>query len=420
MLEHHELSELGEALPSEATPRVVFDYLAGEVFERFEASAQRLLLQLACLPRVTIDIARELSGDEGAGRVLFNLAHNDYFVRELVGPDGRVFLFHPLLKEFLLQRAARDLPAATSLVARRRAARLLRDSGQVEDAVTLLIDCRDWGDVAAIVAEQADDLLAQGRHCDARCLARGPAAAVQRRRYPAAGPRRRASPFEPPGCTAQARRGVRGLRPGRGSGGQGRLLRRHHRHPARRARRLAALDRWLAEYDRCRPSLPESGTLPLPVLAARLWRDPAHSDVAQMRPMRRDIDGGGGEILRAAAALLVGEFARAEAIEKGIEAASGERRLALAVTGALRRLMQGDPAAALETAQAGLELGIAEAIHGHDVALHLLCGAAALAQDDAESTRRELAGLDDLPMRARRPCPGPRASGRTRRGGRQR
>ena len=109
-------------MPGETTPKAVFDYLAGEIFERFDRSTQQLLLKLACLPRVTIDIALALSGDETAGRVLFNLAHNDYFVREIVGPDGRVFLFHPLLREFLLRRAARDLPHAVGVAALRRAA----------------------------------------------------------------------------------------------------------------------------------------------------------------------------------------------------------------------------------------------------------------------------------------------------------
>ena len=96
MIEHHKLAESLAQLPIDTTPRVVFDYLAGEIFERFDEATQRLLLQIACMPRVTLEVAVGLTGEAAAGRILFNLAHNDYFVRELVGPDGRIFVLHPL------------------------------------------------------------------------------------------------------------------------------------------------------------------------------------------------------------------------------------------------------------------------------------------------------------------------------------
>ncbi|MGZ5240279.1 MAG: hypothetical protein ACXWCN_09175, partial [Caldimonas sp.] len=397
MLEHHQLADPADPLPADATPRVVFDYLAGEIFERFEASAQRLLLQLACLPRVTIEIARDLSGDENAGGVLFNLAHNDYFVRELIGPEGRVFVLHPLLKEFLLHRAARDLPPASALEARRRAAKLLRESGQLEDALALLVDCREWADVAALVAEQAEGLLGQGRHAvlaawldllppqfaadPALLLVHGAALAHS---SPRAARRKFEAAFDALAQAADAPAMARCC-----VGIIDTLVRERDD--------LVPIDRWLAEFDRCRAL--SSDPTPLPVLVGRLWRDPAHADVARMAPMRSAADAAGREIVRATAALLDGDFVRAAAIEVGVETAAGEPRLALAAAVSLRHLLQGDPATALATARAGLAGGVAEAIHGHDVALHLLATAASLGLDDIDAARSELASVAALPLR---------------------
>ena len=48
--------------------------------------------------------------------------------------------------------------------ASKRAAALLQKAGQTEDAVALLIEAGDWGDVARIAAHEADELLAHGRN----------------------------------------------------------------------------------------------------------------------------------------------------------------------------------------------------------------------------------------------------------------
>ena len=71
------------------------------------------------------------------------------------------------------------------------APRLLRESGQPEEALALLVECKDWSEVAAIAAEQADTLLEQAvtQHwrpgwncCRRRCSANPPRCCVPRRR----------------------------------------------------------------------------------------------------------------------------------------------------------------------------------------------------------------------------------------------
>ena len=400
MVEHYKLAEAQAQLPSEATSKVVFDYLAGEIFERFEPPTQRLLLQLACLPRITIDIARALSGDEAAARVLFNLAHNDYFVRELVGPEGRVFVFHPLLREFLLFRAARDLPNAIGAETLRRAALLLRESGQHEDALALFAERQDWVEVAAVAREQADALLAQGRHAtlaawlevlpaellggDAELL-RACAASLA---Y--VSPRAARRRFEEAFDLFKRSDDKRGM---------ARCCLGIFDTVLREFDDLGALDRWLGEFDRCRDAADGADAASPTAMVARMWREPGHPSVAQMSAA----PGRAGEpalsLARSAAALLGGEFVHSSAIAKGLDGASGPIALARAVLDALRALLDGDHAAALAAARAGLAVGAAEAAHGHDAWLHLLCAAAALGGGDAETARVELELVAALPLR---------------------
>ena len=97
MLEHAKLSGQLAEFPDDAAPRAIFDYLA-EIFARFERETQQFLLRIACLPRMSAAVAEGLSGDPKAGRLLLNLALNDYFVSEVAAEEGRVFQLHPLLR----------------------------------------------------------------------------------------------------------------------------------------------------------------------------------------------------------------------------------------------------------------------------------------------------------------------------------
>jgi len=68
MLEHAKVSGRMAELPGDATPKVIFDYLAGEIFDRFEPKTQTFLLRIACLPRMSAEVAEALTGEERAGR----------------------------------------------------------------------------------------------------------------------------------------------------------------------------------------------------------------------------------------------------------------------------------------------------------------------------------------------------------------
>src|SRR5262249_13590924 len=156
MLEHSKFSGRIAEVPVGAAPQVLFDYLAGEIFDRFESATRDFLLRIACVPRMSAAVAATLSGNPNAERLLVNLARNDYFVREVSSEAGRVYQLHPLLREFLRHRAGHALPEASSAAWLRRAAALLQDARQIEDSVTLLVEAGDWAEVARIALEEMD------------------------------------------------------------------------------------------------------------------------------------------------------------------------------------------------------------------------------------------------------------------------
>jgi len=163
LLEHSKFSGRIAELPSDSPPQVVFDYLGGEIFDRFDRGTREFLMRIACLPRMTAAVAAALANEPRAERLLVNFAQNDYFVRESASAAGRVYQLHPLFRAFLRKRAAETLSEAGGRASLQRAAGLLHEAGHTEDAVTLLVEAADWEAIADIVVAESDGMLAQGR-----------------------------------------------------------------------------------------------------------------------------------------------------------------------------------------------------------------------------------------------------------------
>jgi DNA-binding SARP family transcriptional activator len=151
------------ALPDFSTRQLIFDYLAGEIFQASDARTQTFLLRTALANQMTAATAEALSGERDAEAILAALHRNNYFVtlRE-VGP-APVYQYHPMFREFLLARAAETMPADKLRQLRGAAAALMEEAGYPEEAVALLLDNREWAAAASLVERYAKPLLAQGR-----------------------------------------------------------------------------------------------------------------------------------------------------------------------------------------------------------------------------------------------------------------
>jgi ATP/maltotriose-dependent transcriptional regulator MalT len=149
--------------PTDQSRKLVFDYLAGEIFQKSDERTQRFLLQTAFLPQMTPAIAGELSGETAAGELLAKLHSDNYFVTLRETLSDPVYQYHPMLHDFLRLRAAEALPKERRRALQRASAQLVEQAGWFEDAVALYRESHEWSEMARVIELHAAALLAQGR-----------------------------------------------------------------------------------------------------------------------------------------------------------------------------------------------------------------------------------------------------------------
>jgi len=150
-------------LPVASAPQLIFDYLAGEVFQKFDHATRQLLLMTAFLSEVTESMAVDLSGDPASADILARLHRGNYYVSMKSGATGPVYAYHPLLQEFLVTRARETFRGSTGQQLRRRSAALMEAEGMIDDAMNLLSQDQDWMESKRLVLEHAAQMLHHGR-----------------------------------------------------------------------------------------------------------------------------------------------------------------------------------------------------------------------------------------------------------------
>jgi ATP/maltotriose-dependent transcriptional regulator MalT/DNA-binding SARP family transcriptional activator len=163
MLEQrHDGGDLGD-VPEDFTPQVIFDYLLGEVIERFDDHDQEFMLQTCFLPQITAEQAETLTKRTDSEDILHYLVQHDFFVTSRQSPVEIIYEFHPLLREFLLARAKVSLGKKKCTELRHRSAELLQRSGQLEAAINLRIENQEWDELVDLICAHASQVLEQGR-----------------------------------------------------------------------------------------------------------------------------------------------------------------------------------------------------------------------------------------------------------------
>ena len=163
MLEQSSLSGPMTPVADLSTRKLVFDYLAGEIFQKSNERIQNFLVQTAYVPQMTARIAAELSGDADAAQLIAELHRFNYFVSLRETEPEPVYQYHPMLRDFLQARAEEVLPKERRRALQRVSARQMEQAGAVEDAIALYRESHDWEEMARVVDGQAEALLRQGR-----------------------------------------------------------------------------------------------------------------------------------------------------------------------------------------------------------------------------------------------------------------
>ncbi len=146
-----------------STPQLVFDYLAGEIFQKSDSVTREVLLTTAYVPQMTADMARTLSGHADAGERLDHLYRNNYFVTLKQTAPQSIYEYHPMMREFVMSRANTLLPKERRQALRRTAADLLESQGLVAEAVGLARAGGDHERIRDIIRHHARAMLDSGR-----------------------------------------------------------------------------------------------------------------------------------------------------------------------------------------------------------------------------------------------------------------
>ena len=140
----------------------VFDYFAGQIFDRAPQAEREVLMKTALLPHVTPDAAVALSGDPSAPKVLDQLYCRQYFTDRRTEPQVS-YRYHDLFREFLINRAESEFDAPTLSTLRLDAGHLLLASGEIDHAIELLCRSGRASEAQEAIIERAPSLLGQGR-----------------------------------------------------------------------------------------------------------------------------------------------------------------------------------------------------------------------------------------------------------------
>ena len=163
MIEMAKIRKIDYQLLETLTPEEIFDYFVSEIYEKTDKEVQDFLLMTAFLPRMTVHMAKELTGNPRSGQILDDLSHSHYFTQK----NARVETFydyHPLFREFLMTSARNTFSPEEMNSIRQAAAELAEQSRQIEDAAELLLEAGSWDNFTRLLGRHGQALITQGRH----------------------------------------------------------------------------------------------------------------------------------------------------------------------------------------------------------------------------------------------------------------
>lgn len=153
----------GGPLPEVPAGRdAIFGYFAAQIFERVSEDVRQFLMATSFLPTVQISVAEALTGEPASGAILEDLYRRHLFTHRRPGQEP-TYWYHALFRAFLQEKARGLIDASEQKRIAERAAHLLEDQGQSDDAIALYRRVGEWEAVRALVLRQAPLLLAQGR-----------------------------------------------------------------------------------------------------------------------------------------------------------------------------------------------------------------------------------------------------------------
>lgn len=163
MLERFKESGLVNSISKFETMTTVFNYFAGQIFDRESTELREFLMRTAILPRITATIGAQLSGNARSEQLLSDLYRRSLFTDRRKGPDV-LYQYHALFRAFLLDRGRTYFSHADMSALKRRAADVAVNEGHTNAAIELLAEIGEWEQLVQVICAESLSLLVQGRH----------------------------------------------------------------------------------------------------------------------------------------------------------------------------------------------------------------------------------------------------------------
>ena len=144
-------------------PFEIFDYFAGELFDKMDETTGNFLLTTSFFSRMTVPMAEALTGLPDAGSILSFMRRNNIFTERFFASIP-TYQYHSLFRKFLTTRATDTFDRQEIIRLKQRAAILLAASDQAEDAVELFFEAGDMEGLVQVILNMAATLITQGRN----------------------------------------------------------------------------------------------------------------------------------------------------------------------------------------------------------------------------------------------------------------
>lgn len=153
------VNRIGEA----QTMETVFDYFASQFFDEAPSEHRDILIRTAFLPRMTGALADAISGNTAATTLLEYLYRRHLFTNRRLSNGQVTYEYHALFRAFLRARAAQYFTQQGQAQLMIRAAGLLEQAVQADEAVALYLEAGEWKQAIDVILKLAPDFIAQGR-----------------------------------------------------------------------------------------------------------------------------------------------------------------------------------------------------------------------------------------------------------------
>lgn len=142
--------------------RHISDYVLSEVLDKQPSAIVDFLLDTACCPRLCASMCNTIRNTDDSQKKLETLLSQNLFLIPL-DTHNEWFRYHDLFRDALLQRIRHANPERAHLLWHRTAEWLL-DHGQVQEAITQIVQKQDWPWLADVLATHGNNLIHGGYH----------------------------------------------------------------------------------------------------------------------------------------------------------------------------------------------------------------------------------------------------------------